>query len=344
MTFFQRYQVVSAFLLAFSLVGCSGAGSFAGGSKSSDGKGDDEDKEDDQASEPTEVAGAFLSCTYIQDPAFGCTVFKGLNDPLPKSGYKFDTKLFNDAGIEVALKSSPAPDASEFHVIGNLPAAYHDNGKLRVTAKGITGDALGMEVELPTKDIQEQPLGNHLSDEDPVSFQSTTNVDPAKLAALSLKNFKVMKSWTPAKSNSMMGALAVETKTAVPSNFCVSGQIQSELSADAQILSAGVSSMFKSEDNPGGLGDTNMKIHELPKGATAIGTDTNICFKKFSDSLFDGDTALAHVASGCIFVWGVVEQGEFLFIGQDTQADGKKIGTDELRALAAAMNDRPGCK
>ncbi len=341
MTLFQPYRIASALLLAFSLVGCSGSGGFAGGSKSSEGK--DDDKEGDQADEPTEVAGAFLTCTYIQDPAFGCTVFKKKGEPLPKADYQFDMKLFNDAEEEVAIKTSMAPDASEYHVIGNLPSAFHDNGKIQVTAKGITGEATAMQVELPTKDIQEQPLGNHLSDEDPAAFQSTTNVDPVKLTALSLKNFKVMKSWTPAKPGSVISAMAVESKTAVPSNFCMSGQIQTQLSADAQILSTGVANMFKNEENPSSIGDTNMKILDLPEGATSIGTDTNICFKKFSNSLFKGETALAHIGSGCIFVWGAIRQGEFLFIGQEMQ-DGKKIGTDELRALANAMNDRPGCK
>lgn len=337
MTFLKQLPPLWALIVAAGLSACSGGGFTGGGAKSESKK--DEDSEDTEAGEPTEVAGAFLTCTYIQDPAFGCTAVDGKKQPLSKSDNKYTLTLYNDAGDEVELKSSPAPEASEFHVIGNLPEAYHDNGTLKMNIKPISGNALAAEASLPTKDIAEQPLGTQLADDDPVTFgDGATGVDASKL---NLKNFTVMSSWTPAKTGSIMGSIAVETKTAVPSNFCSAGQINQQLSADAQVLTAGFVNMFKSEDNQKGIGDVNMKILSLPSGATVIGTNTNICFKKFSSELFGGDTALAHVGSGCVFVWGKVDQGEYLFIGKEEQG-GKKITSEDLRAFAKAMNERPG--
>lgn len=336
MTFLQQHRTFWALLLAAGLQACSGGG-FTGGGSKSDSK--DDDKEEDEAGEPTEVAGAFLTCTYIQDPAFGCTAVDGKDQPLSKSDNKYTLSLFNDAGDEVELKSSAAPDASEYHVIGNLPEAYHNSGKLKMTIKPIKGTALAAEASLPTKNIKEQPLGTQLAEDEAVTFGETaTGVDPSKL---NLKNFTVMSSWTPYKTGSIMGSIAVDAKTAVPSNFCSGGEINQQLSADAQILTTGFENMFKTEDNTKGIGEVNTKILSLPSGATVIGTNTNICFKKFASELFGGDTALAHVGSGCIFVWGKVDQGEYLFIGKEEQG-GQKISVEDLRAFAQAMNDRPG--
>lgn len=339
MTFVHLHRLTLAVLLGGQLVSCAG-GNFAGGGKAADSKGsNDDDKDTGGADQPAEVAGAFLTCTYIQDPAFGCTLFND-GKALPKHDYKFDMKLYNEAGDEVTMSSTTAPDASDFHVMGNLPEAYHDSGKLKVSAKPIVGDPLALEVSLPTKDIKEQPLGTHLSEDEPVALGSFgAAADTSKLA---LTSFKMLRSWTPAKADSLMGAMAVESHIAVPGNFCKGGQINSQLDEGAQVLSAGVSSLFKFGKTGGGIGDVNANILDIRNAPIVIGGNTDLCFKRFSDELVGGNTQLAHAGAGCIFVWArIPKQGEYLLIGQETQ-DGKKIGVDDLRAFAQAMNDRTG--
>lgn len=170
---YAQTSLLSAALLAtlaLTYAGCSG-GSFGGATESAakDGKKKDvattddtgagspagagskpvvavEDSEDDKASEPAQVAGAFLACnmdatldgTDSENVAFGCVLTRA-DKKIPLTDFeKVDWSLVDGKGAKIATKVYKMPESSAYHVGAPVPRALaaEARGEVAITVAG----------------------------------------------------------------------------------------------------------------------------------------------------------------------------------------------------------------
>ncbi len=169
----QNSLLLAALLatLGLTYVGCSG-GSFGGITESAakDGKKKDvsttddsgagtgsagqgskpavavEDKEDDKASEPAQVAGAFLACnmdatldgTDAENVAFGCVLTRADKKIALTDFEKVDWSLVDGKGEKIATRVYKMPESSAYHVGAPIPRALaaEARGEVVLTVAG----------------------------------------------------------------------------------------------------------------------------------------------------------------------------------------------------------------
>ncbi len=316
----RRYLVLTGF--ALFLANCGGGTDLAGGNKSkkSDAGDSKEEAEGTSATEPAQVAGAFLDgldCSYISgETLFGCTAYDDAGKRIENEGNSFNLQLFNDKNELVTMKSQAAPTTSTFHSLATLPLGYTTSGTLKMTITSISSGKV-LQKSAPTKSIKKAtatPLGNTAFDSD--IGTSVGGADVTANPEITLKSFTVSGKWEG-------GQLGLIANAIIPADFCDPGGIvRQELSDSSQM-------MTKIFTDDGKNGEVNKLIQA---GNLTIGAASTVCFTAVG-LLFDSKSMsqFAQSGNGCLFV----RVGTSIYIGKETQGTAT-VSINDLRKFAAA--------
>jgi len=185
------------------LPACGGGSQFLGG-KSNTAKGDKQeasgstDDENSKADKPNMVAGAFLTCAYLQPGStastdangtalIGCAVLDKNNDKIATDGHSFSLTLADENGKSVSMATNAMPASADWHVAAALPIAYESKGKLGMSVKDNASGAT-TSYAIATTEIRTPDMTLGKSD--------TNRSDSSGGARPSLKSFTADGRWS----------------------------------------------------------------------------------------------------------------------------------------------------
>jgi hypothetical protein len=319
----------AALVGAALLVSCNGFTEFGAGKDSSRGNGGNDDEKGD---EPAEVAGAFLTCSYLtsdgesatgENSPIGCAVIEDDHKQDPE-GRTYALSLTDGTGSDAGLPTLAAELDSEWHMLASFPNALVEDGMLKMT---VTGGAEPKTYNLAAKDIgATKLLGNSVG----VGDGDELDVKPDE-SALALTSIAVHAVWKSGGLGLTAGGIAAD-------DFCDSNGPLERFT--------GLSAAFYSFAN-GLSGDATGELVTdviTPLAGKTFDVGGEACFRKFSLVLGsgngEGSSKYAHENSdgNCLFLHGVEAGKQAIYIVDRGQLEGDPddVTVEALDAFAHA--------
>lgn len=305
-------------MYSFALIGCSDT-SFKSDDKKGDGKSIHD--EDDQADEPVQVSGAYLTCDWIEDKKedpgestlIGCGVYDKTGTIFPKKGRDYQLSLHSQDGAKVSMKTSDAGENESFHRYAKLPSEFNNSGYLKMTVRKASSKQ--GEYLLSTVDIGSSiGLGNEGQGYD-------YNDD------ISISEVTSHAQWSA-------GPFGFIDKIRT-SDFCKSGKITSELGNTSQAMIAAASILS--------MGSVNTPTTKVSSASKTFSKDENEgCFVKFKSDT-DGSKQYAHKSEdgSCLFLRFAPSKSTSSDVLHIVKVGSTDLALESLRAFAAS---KASCK